>query len=100
MITPAVGAELLLYVEQRFKLRINDQLVTLTPVGAEIDGDYLYVYQELVMRNPPMTLAVENRLLHDFFPDQLNLVNWVIGDEVRTLPLSVARPAATLRLGG
>lgn len=98
VVTPAVGAQLLLYVEQHFGLTIDGEVALLEAVGAEVDGDYLYIYQEMPMAVPPGALVVENRLMHDFFPDQQNLVNWVIADEVRTLPLNVSRPSAVLRL--
>jgi hypothetical protein len=81
----ATQARVLLYAEQHFSLSTAGQLRNLEPVGVQIDGDYLWIYQELPMVSYPESPRVECSLLHDVFPAQQNQVNLRIGDSVRTL---------------
>jgi len=78
-------ARLLLYTEQNFQLTLNEQALALDPVGAQIDGDYLWIYQEYPMSDYPAGLQVECTLMHGFSPSQQNQVNLRVGDDVRTL---------------
>ena len=78
-------ARVMLYTEQHFRLTNEGQLRSLEPVGVQIDGDYLWIYQELPMSAYPETPSIECSLLHDVFPAQQNQVNLRIGDSVRTL---------------
>lgn len=78
-------AQLLLYVEQHFKLSRDATRLVLEPVGADVEGDYLWVYQELDLPVFPSSLRVQCTLLHDYYPLQQNQVNFTVGDTVRTL---------------
>ncbi len=81
----ATQARLLLYAEQHFKLSQAGRRLTLEPVGAQIDGNYLWIYQEHLMPHLPTPLRVECTLMHDVSPRHQNQVNLRIGDAVRTL---------------
>lgn len=82
-------ARLALYVESRFLVaewsegRVGAPL-ELELIGAELDGEYVLVYQELEGELPP-AIAVKNDILRDVFPDQVNHVNIAVGDRVRSL---------------
>jgi hypothetical protein len=83
---PLAQARLLYYVEQHFELTLRDaQPVELTPVGAAIDGEYLWIYQELSLPRFPENLRLNVSLLQDFHLDQQNLVNLKVGDHVQSL---------------
>jgi len=82
-------ARLALYVEEKFSLaNVTDDAVgaplDLTLIGAELDGEFVLVFQELAGELPP-AVAVRNDILRDVFPSQVNHVNIATGDTVRSL---------------
>lgn len=82
-------ARLALYVEERFLLATmtGDGVgapLALELVGAELDGQYVLVYQEFA-GDLPHHLAVRNDILRDAFPSQINHVNIAVGGQVRSL---------------
>ena len=82
-------AQLALYVEERFLIaEFADGVVgaplKLDLVGAELDGEFVLVYQELEGDLPDI-IAVRNDILRDVLPAQVNHVNIAVGGEVRTL---------------
>ena len=84
-------ARFALYAEDRFALYPSAAAQTpvpVTTVGAEVDGEYLYVYQEIT--NAPAMLAVSLScdILRDVFPGYGNHVNLQQGATVQTLTFS------------
>ena len=82
-------AQLALYVEERFLIaEFADGVVgaplELDLVGAELDGEFVLVYQELGGELPDV-IAVRNDILRDVLPAQVNHVNIAVAGEVRTL---------------
>lgn len=80
-----VQAKLLLYVEENFSLTVADKVLELEPIGAKIEGDYLWIYQELQLPSLPKAIQVSLSLMQELFPRQTNQVNLRVGDTVRTL---------------
>ena len=74
------------YVAERFALRRDDQRpLELTLVGQEIEGGYLWVYQETPLPKPPDTgFTIENRILQDVVKGQVNRVNVRYRSQVET----------------
>jgi len=62
-------AAVALYVEERFTLLLGNQRVTPTTIGAEIEDDFLLVYQEWVAPLPERFPPIDNFLLLDIEPD-------------------------------
>ncbi|MGI9203305.1 MAG: DUF6702 family protein [Woeseiaceae bacterium] len=82
-------AQLALYVEDRFTLAATNGDAIGAPLdlellGAELDGEYVLVYQEF-SGEFPTTIAVRNDILRDVFPEQVNHVNIALGGGVRSL---------------
>ncbi|WP_299805103.1 DUF6702 family protein [uncultured Shewanella sp.] len=64
------------YVQRHFALKQdNGSSIPLTFVGIEIDGKYLWVYQEKPIPKKLTGLKISNGALHDLWPAQINLVN-------------------------
>ena len=68
------------YVRNRFAIEANyanglAKELSLNYVGQEIDGQYLWVYQELENDPAIIGLSIVNLALRDVWPDQSNLVN-------------------------
>lgn len=85
-------AQLALYVEQRFRIaaysdsKIGNKLA-LELVGAELDGEFVLIYQEFV-GDLPAGLAIRDDILRDVFPGQVNHVNVAVGGAVRSVTFS------------
>ena len=87
------------YVANRFAIALDVQgepLQELKPhyLGEEIDGQYLWVYQEVPnfatsQVGKSLQLRVINSVLRDVWPDQSNLVNVERGGHVESVTFSV-----------
>lgn len=53
------------YVQDRFSLRIDGEPVPLALVGQELEGRYLWVYQEAGQPGPAQSVKVINRVLSE-----------------------------------
>jgi hypothetical protein len=85
-------AQLALYVEGRFSIASQDaggvrSRLPLGLVGAELDGEFVLVYQEFA-GELPAKVAIRNDILRDVFPEQVNHVNIATGSEVRSATFS------------
>ena len=68
------------YVINRFAIEAIDregsvEELNLSYVGTEVDGQYVWVYQEVADPHNLASLNVINMTLRDVWPDQTNLVN-------------------------
>ena len=81
-------AQMMLYIEQRFGLTDGGRKIALEPLGAEVEGEALLLYQTSKLAAPPKGLAIDNRILRDVFDGQTNLVNFRLAQRTRTLIFS------------
>jgi hypothetical protein len=81
-------AQLMLYVEQTFGLTDGGKQIALAPLGAEIEGEAILLYQECKLAAAPRELSIDNRILRDVFEGQTNLVNVRLAQRTRTLIFS------------
>ena len=64
------------YVYQRFAISDQDgQALPLSPVGQEIEGRFIWVYQETPIPAALSVLHITHNALRDIWPEQINLVN-------------------------
>ena len=86
------------YVVNRFAVAVDDlgSLQELTPhyLGEEIDGQYLWVYQEVpdfaaTHIDKALKLRIINSVLRDVWPDQSNLVNVERGGNIESITFAV-----------
>ncbi len=69
------------YVRGNFFLYDGERLLESKKVGAEIDGIYVWIYDELpIPKKRIKVLTVDNTILRDVWPDQSNLVNLELGN--------------------
>ena len=85
----------------RFAVTAEDSLgksneLSLNYVGAEIDGQFLWVYQEAEQLDDVKALSVVNVALRDVWPDQVNLVN--VEKEGQILSMSFSDSIESLRV--
>ena len=73
------------YVHGQFTMLDQDGAsIPLTPVGHEIDTQYLWVYAEAKIPPALAGLRLAHDALRELWPDQTNMVNVERGDIVRT----------------
>ena len=68
------------YVVNRFSIEAsfregNSEVLGLSYVGEEVDGQFLWVYQEIPAQEDITAFTIENLTLRDVWSDQSNLVN-------------------------
>jgi hypothetical protein len=81
-------AQLMIYIEETFALTDGGRAIALSPLGAEMQGEAVLLYQECKLTAPPQNLAIDNRILRDVFENQTNLVNVKLAQRTRTLLFS------------
>lgn len=87
-----------LYVEQHFELfDAEENKLSLSLLGAEVDGDTIFVFQESAQALPT-TLSIRNTMLLDEVPDQSNLVNIEDNNGIRSLSFSTTQRVQTIAL--
>lgn len=91
-------ARIAIHVETRFALTTerDDQPMALEMIGAENDGDDVYVYQQLSLNTPPVAVQVASRLL-DELRDTANTLVFVVEDETHSV---VGPPSKDWRIVG
>lgn len=78
-------AQLALYLERHFGIQVDGQPVTgLQTLGAEIDDDFLLVYQEWQTSKPAEQPLITNRALLDIEPSAQHFLRYDVGQEVLT----------------
>ena len=91
------------YVVNRFAIEANptsaDPIeLKLEYIGEEIDGQFLWVYQETVNSFEISGLRVFNTALRDVWPEQQNLVNIEKDGEIVSLSFSAATEILSIAL--
>lgn len=77
-------ARIALYVENHFSILSEESSLDIELVGAELIGDYIFVYQE--WRDPLSTnIFIKNEILREIYPLQINQVNIISEGNIRTL---------------
>lgn len=78
-------AKLALFVGRGFRIAGQTSDIALDILGAEIDGNYIYVYQQAEADAAPDMLYIDCNILRTVFSDQSNHVNVKLSDSVQTL---------------
>jgi undecaprenyl pyrophosphate synthase len=66
---------LLDYISKRLKITSNGQSYPMEIIGYEKEEDAIWTYLEIKKDILPKTVTVENGLLYDFLPKQINMVH-------------------------
>lgn len=78
-------AQLAVYVSGQFDLADGEDVLALETLGAEQDGNYIYIFQQAVKSSAPSDLHIESKILQSVFADQVNHVNVRLSDAVQTV---------------
>lgn len=69
------GQQLLGYIQKRLSLEINDKALACNLIGYEKEEEAIWVYLETGKTAKPRTVKIENKLLFDYLPQQINIVH-------------------------
>ncbi len=76
------------YLQQHFKVIINNQETSYKFIGKEYDGDIVFFYLEIENVETPTSIEIQNDVLVDHFPDQQNLIKATVNKKRKSLFLS------------
>ena len=63
------------YIKKRFNVIVNTSPSKLRYVGYEKEEESIWTYLEIAQATEPKKITVENALLFDFLPQQINIVH-------------------------
>ena len=84
------------YLSNNLKFFINNKLVQYNFIGKEYEGDLVYFYLELELKEDPLSLKVINTLLFDYFEQQQNVIKFKNGSKRQSKILSIDTNKALL----
>lgn len=92
------------YVMNRFSVEVtfsdgSREELALNYVGEEVDGQFLWVYQEIPAVDNVASMTIVNMALRDVWSDQSNLVNIERDDRIYSLTFDGAREVLSIELG-
>jgi hypothetical protein len=74
------------YIESHIALQsLDGKALTLSSVGAQVDGKFVWVYQEAPIPEGLAGIRMSNGALRDLWPSQVNMVNVEGKGKVKTL---------------
>lgn len=84
------------YLSNNLKFFINNKAVQYNFIGKEYEGDLVYFYLELELKEDPLSLKVINTLLFDYFEQQQNVIKFKNGSKRQSKILSIDTNKALL----
>lgn len=86
------------YLNEKFKIEINSQLVDLNFLGKEYEDDIMLCYLEVESIQKISSIQVVNQVLFDVFPDQQNIVRIKINSTNKSILLNKENDKGLLNL--
>ena len=75
------------YLKDNFQLAVNGKDFPYDYLGHEVEGDILYCYVEAIKVKKLKKIRVQNKILHELYDDQTNLVHVNNGNGIKSLKL-------------
>ena len=76
------------YLRENLRFSINNKLVDYSFIGKEYEGDLVYFYLEVKVKDKPISLEVFNTILITYFDQQQNIIKFKNGAERQSKILS------------
>jgi len=86
------------YIQQKLKINVNGDRVTLHYLGHKDENDYVVCFIEITRIDEVKSLEIENTLLMDVFPEQKNVVHTQVGKMHKSFMLTSEKDSAVLNL--
>lgn len=84
------------YIESHFHLQQHNQAIALKTLGSEYESGKIYIYQEASKVTHLAGIKVNNAILMDVFPKQVNTVNYQDGEIKGSLTFMGEQQSATI----
>lgn len=85
------------YILQKIKIKVNGMPVKLNYLGKEYDTDMVVAYIEVTDITDLQTVAIENKVLMEMFPEQKNIIHLKTAKSRRSLILDKDNPRGELK---
>jgi hypothetical protein len=76
------------YLQQNFRLTVNEKNLKVHFLGKEYDNDIVYLYAEVSGVPGVQSIEVQNRMLFESFPDQQNYIKLNVNARKKTVILT------------
>jgi len=76
------------YLQQNFRLRVNDKDLKWHFLGKEYENDIVYLFAEVSDITGIQSIEVQNRMLFEVFKDQQNYIKFNINSQKKTAILT------------
>jgi len=84
------------YLRNNLKFFITNKPIQYNFIGKEYEGDLVYFYLEIELKEDPLSLKVINTLLFDYFEQQQNVIKFKNGSKRQSKILSIDTNKALL----
>lgn len=89
---------LMVYLMEDFSMEVDGQELELNYLGKEPESNAIWCYLESTRIRAPETMNIRNRILTEYFPDQVNIIQVYIGKWNKGLMLDRQESSGTLHL--
>ena len=76
----AMHALLIEYIRKRFTMKVNSKVAPLQIIGYEKEEEAVWIYLQSAKVPKPKTIDIDNTLLYDYLPQQIQIVHVSVGD--------------------
>jgi hypothetical protein len=90
---------LMVYLLEDFSIEVNGEALELNYLGNEPESDAIWCYLESSRVAAPESITIQNVLLMEYFPDQVNIVQVYHGKWNKGLLLDRNQDSGTLSIG-
>ena len=80
------------YLKKFFQLKFNDRSYEMKFLGKEVEYDLTYLYFEIAPLPMFTSLEIQNKILMDLYPEQVNIVHLRFSGWEQTLMIDSKRP--------
>lgn len=94
--TETADNDLKQYILQNLKIKVNGKNTQLRYLGKEYETDMVVAYLEVEPINSLKTIAIENKILMEIFPEQQNIIHLKTANNRKSLILDQEEPAGSL----
>lgn len=94
--TETADNDLKQYILQNLKIKVNGKNTQLRYLGKEYETDMVVAYLEVEPITSLKTIAIENKILMEMFPEQQNIIHLKSANNRKSLILDQEEPAGSL----
>lgn len=90
---------LMAYLMEDFSLKVNGFMLELDYLGKEVESNAIWCYLESSRIEAPKAISVQNKILTEYFPDQVNIIQVYQGTWNKGLMLDRHQISGSLHVG-